>query len=439
MSTLYELVIQEGMIVNHFGKFKTDIAINNGKISAIGNIHKSQARQALNAKGLHVLPGVIDTQVHFREPGLEWKEDLETGSRAAVMGGVCTVFEMPNTNPSTINEVNLKDKLERAKGRMHCDHAFYIGATKENINELKELETLEGCCGIKVFMGASTGSLLVSDDLSIFQILNKINKRAAFHSEDEYRLEERRSLAIKGDYQSHLIVRDAKAAIQSTKRLVELARKANKRIHVLHVSTQEEIKYLKAYKDIASVEVTPQHLTLFAPECYEKLGSYAQMNPPIRDKQHQEGLWYGIHQGIVDVIGSDHAPHSLEEKSRLYPETPSGMPGVQTLVPVMLNHVNQGKLSIEHFVDLTSYGATRLFPMKCKGRLAVGYDADLTLVDLDKTRRVEQDWLVSKCGWSPFQDCSLKGWPKSTIIRGNIIMFEDELLKTGYGKPVRFF
>jgi dihydroorotase len=296
-----------------------------------------------DATGLTVLPGVIDTQVHFREPGLEWKEDLETGSRAAVLGGVTTVFEMPNTMPNTTDPGTLADKLERAAGRMHSDHAFYVGGTHENAHLLGELERLPGCCGVKVFMGASTGSLLIPDDAGVADVLRHTHRRATFHSEDEYRLAERRQLAREGDWTSHPEVRDAESAVRSTERLLAIARQLGKRIHVLHVTTAEEIDILAAAKDVATVEITPQHLTLTAPEAYERLKGYAQMNPPIREARHVAGLWRGIVQGVADVIGSDHAPHTSEEKARPYPNSPSGMPGVQTLLPVMLTHVAAGR------------------------------------------------------------------------------------------------
>jgi dihydroorotase len=390
------------------------------------------------AAGLTVLPGVIDSQVHFREPGLEWKEDLESGSRAAVLGGVTAVFEMPNTEPTTTDETALADKLARAKGRMHCDHAFYVGGTHENAAFLGELERLPGCCGVKVFMGASTGTLLVQDDEGVEQVLRHVGRRAAFHSEDEYRLAERRALARTGDWTSHEEVRDDRSAMQSTERLVRIARALGKRIHVLHVTTAQEIAFLARHKDVASVELTPQHLTLTAPEAYERLKGFAQMNPPIRGARHQAGLWSGIADGVADVLGSDHAPHTREEKARPYPASPSGMPGVQTLTPIMLTHVADGRLSLERFVDLTSHGPNRVFGLADKGRLAVGYDADLTIVDLKARRVISHEAMASRAGWTPFDGFEAKGWPVATIIRGRAVMRDDEVIAPGLGEPVRF-
>jgi dihydroorotase len=415
-----------------------DVGVSGGKIIAIGDLSQASAGEVFDAAGLTVLPGVIDTQVHFREPGLEWKEDLESGSRAAVLGGVTAVFEMPNTEPTTTDADALADKLSRARGRMHCDHAFYIGGTHENAEFLGELERLPGCCGVKVFMGASTGTLLVQDDAGVENILRHIHRRAAFHSEDEYRLAERRPLARTGDWTSHPEVRDAQAAMQSTERLVRIARSLGKRIHVLHVTTRDEIEYLAAHKDIASVEVTPQHLTLAGPEAYERLKGYAQMNPPIRSAEHRQGLWAGVAGGVADVIGSDHAPHTTEEKARPYPASPSGMPGVQTLLSVMLTHVAEGRLSLERLVDMTSHGANRIFGLADKGRLARGFDADLTIVDLKARRTFAHEQMASRAGWTPFVGMEAKGWPVATIIRGTVVMRDDEVIAPHLGEPVRF-
>jgi dihydroorotase len=438
MAETFDLIVRGGEVVNHAGRGLADVGVRGGKIAALGDLSQASAGEVFDASGLTVLPGVIDTQVHFREPGLEWKEDLETGSRAAVLGGVTAVFEMPNTEPTTTDADALADKLARAAGRMHCDHAFYVGGTHENAAFLGELERLPGCCGIKVFMGASTGTLLVQDDAGVEDVLRHVNRRAAFHSEDEYRLAERRPLARTGDWTSHPDVRDAQSAIQSTERLVRIARSLGKRIHVLHVTTREEIAFLAGHKDVASVEVTPQHLTLAGPEAYERLKGYAQMNPPIRGAEHRAGLWGGVANGVADVIGSDHAPHTSEEKARPYPASPSGMPGVQTLLPVMLTHVAEGRLSLERLVDLTSHGANRIFGLADKGRLAVGFDADITVVDLKARRTMTHSMMASRVGWTPFDGLEAKGWPMATIIRGRIVMRDDEITAPHLGQPVRF-
>ncbi|MDV6329771.1 dihydroorotase [Asticcacaulis sp. 201] len=438
MAKNFDLVIRNADIINHAGRGRGDIGIVNGKFAGFGDLSHASAGEIFDATGLLAMPGVIDTQVHFREPGLEWKEDLETGSQAAVMGGVVAVFEMPNTNPTTTDAEAFADKLKRAHHRMHCDHAFYVGGTHENVHDLGELERLKGCCGVKVFMGASTGTLLIADDEGVANVLANVNRRATFHSEDEYRLAERRPLAREGDWTSHDFVRDAQSAIQSTERLVRLAREAGKRIHVLHVTTREEIEFLVGHKDIATVEITPQHLTLEAPEAYERLKGLAQMNPPIRDRYHVEGLWHGITGGIADVLGSDHAPHTLEEKAKPYPASPSGMPGVQTLLPVMLTHVANGRLSLERLVDLTSAGAQRVFGVAGKGRMAEGYDGDVTLVDLNHKRVLRHADMRTRSGWTPFDGMEVTGWPKATIIRGKVVMRDDEIVGPSQGEACRF-
>ena len=438
MTTTSDLIVRGGEVINHAGRGPADIGVIDGRIVKVGDLGQASAGEVIDASGLTVMPGVIDTQVHFREPGLEWKEDLETGSRAAALGGVTAVFEMPNTEPTTTDPDALADKLARARDRMWTDHAFYVGGTHENAKDLGELERLPGCCGIKVFMGASTGTLLVADDDGVREVLRHVKRRATFHSEDEYRLAERRPLARAGDWTSHPEVRDAESAIMSTRRLVRLAQETGARIHVLHVTTADEIEFLADHKDVATVEVTPQHLTLTAPEAYERLKGLAQMNPPIRDSHHVAGLWRAITHGVADVLGSDHAPHTLEEKARPYPASPSGMPGVQTLLPVMLTHVAEGRLSLERLVDLTSHGAQRVFGIAGKGRMAEGYDADLTIVDLNARRTIRHEDMASRCGWTPFDGMEARGWPVMTIVRGRTVMRDGELIGTAGGRPVRF-
>lgn len=297
---------------------------------------------------------------------------------------------------------------------------------------------MPGAAGVKVFMGSSTGSLLVAEDEAVEAVLRNGRRRVAIHSEDEFRLRERQGLAEEGNVHTHAIARDAETAVRCTNRLLALARKTGRRIHVLHISTADEMPILAQHKDIATVEVLPQHLTLAAPECYDELGTLAQQNPPIRTSEHRAGIWWGLAQGIVDILASDHAPHTLDEKQGTYPNTPSGMPGVQTMVPLMLDHVNAGRLSLERLVDLTSHGPNRVFGIAGKGRLAVGYDADLTIVDLKAKRTIENEWIASKCGWTAFNGKSVTGWPIGTIVRGHKVMWEDEILGDAPGEPIRF-
>ncbi|MFN3656506.1 MAG: dihydroorotase [Pseudolabrys sp.] len=438
MANTYDLVLKGGTVVNQDGAGVRDVGIRDGRFAALGDLSGVSAGEIVDCKGLHVLPGVIDSHVHFREPGLTHKEDLETGSRAAVLGGVTAVLEMPNTDPTTTTAEAVADKVSRAHHRMHCDFAFYVGATRDNTRELAELERLPGVAAVKVFMGSSTGSLLIEDDEGVRAVLKAINRRAAFHSEDEYRLRERMNLRVEGDPRSHPVWRDAVAALTCTQRLMRLARETGKRVHVLHVTSKEEALFLAGHKDVATAEATPAHLTLFAPDCYERLGTLAQLNPPIRDAGHREGLWQGLAQGVIDTIGSDHSPHTREEKSHPYPKTHSGMPGVQTLVPIMLDHVNAGRLSLARFVDLTSAGPARVFGMAAKGRIAAGYDADVTVVDLKRRETIRDRWIVSRAGWTPFDGVPVTGWPVGTIVRGHKVMWEGSLTAPGQGERVRF-
>ncbi|HZZ88797.1 MAG TPA: dihydroorotase [Caulobacteraceae bacterium] len=438
MAEAFDLIVRGGEVANHAGRGLADVGVRAGRIAAIGDLAQASTGEVFDATGLTVLPGVIDTQVHFREPGMDWKEDLESGSRAAVLGGVTAVFEMPNTDPPTSNRAALDDKLARARGRMHCDHAFYAGSTHENAAYLADVEATPGCCGVKTFMGSSTGSLLVDDDAGVEAVLRAVRRRAAFHSEDEARLRERKGLAREGDWSSHPEVRDAETALRSTRRLIAIAERLGKRVHVLHTTTADEIEFLSQHKDVASCEVTPQHLTLAAPDAYERLKGLAQMNPPIRDAAHRAGLWKGIANGVVDVIGTDHAPHTLEEKARPYPASPSGMPGVQTLVAVMLTHVAEGRLTLERFIDLTSAGAQRIFNIAGKGRLAVGWDADLTLVDLQARRTIRHADMATRVGWTPFDGMEALAWPMATIIRGQVVMRDGDIAAPSLGQPIRF-
>lgn len=437
MSQTFDLILKGGTLVNHDGIGLRDIGITNGVIAQIGSLAGHDAAEIIDCTGLHILPGVIDSQVHFREPGLEHKEDLETGSRAAVLGGVTSVFEMPNTNPLTTDEDKLADKVTRATNRMHCDFAFWVGGTRDNASQVAELERLPGAAGIKVFMGSSTGDLLVEDDEGVASILRNTNRRAAFHSEDEYRLEERKDLRVEGDPSSHPVWRDEIAALQCTQRLVAIARKERARIHVLHISTAEEIPFLAANKDVASCEATPHHLTLTADD-YATMGTLIQMNPPVREAHHKAGIWQGIEQGIIDVLGSDHAPHLLEEKAKAYPASPSGMTGVQTLLPIMLNHVNAGRLTLERLVDLSSHGPQRLFGIAKKGRVAVGWDADFAIVDLKRKETITNAQAGSKAGWTPYDGKQVTGWPVGTMIRGNRVMWEGEIVTPSQGQVVKF-
>jgi dihydroorotase len=415
------------------------IGIKNGQINAIDLDDTHSAEQVIDLNGLHLLPGVIDSQVHFREPGLTHKEDLQTGTRGAVLGGVTSIFEMPNTTPPTSTPEALEEKFRLAQGRAWCNHAFFIGATAENADHLNELEILPGCCGVKIFMGSSTGTLLVSEDESLRRCLQSGRRRMAIHAEDESRLKERKALLGENPHvRLHPFWRDEETAFLATKRILALARETHRPLHILHVTTAQEMAFLKTQKDIATVEVTPQHLFFAAPDCYDQLGTLAQMNPPIRDASHRAALWKALNDGTVTVIGTDHAPHTLEEKAKPYPQTPSGLTGVQTLVPLLLNFVNEGRLSLEKMVELICRNPARLYNAKNKGQIYVGFDADFTVVDLKKEMTIQNSQIASRSAWTPYDGLNVKGWPVMTVIRGHMVMREGQVLGQPVGKPVLF-
>jgi dihydroorotase len=436
--TSYDLILRNGIAVTPNGTSACDIGVRDGRIAALGVHAAASAGEVFDAAGLHILPGVIDSHVHFREPGLTHKEDFETGSRSALLGGVTTVFEMPNSAPPVTTAEGHLDKLRRAEGRMACDYAFYMGASSENAGFLGDLERLPGCSGVKVFMGASTGSLLVADDETLRRVLRSTRRRLAIHAEDEDRLQQRKPLAIDGRPETHPVWRDAETALRATQRIVALARETRRQVHILHMTTAEETAFLPAHRGVATCEATVNHLTLAAPDCYERLGVFAQMNPPVREASHRDALWAAIRSGLIDCIGSDHAPHTRQEKTGVYPQTPSGMPGVQTLVPVMLTHVAEGQLTLERLADLTSGGPARVFGIANKGRIAEGCDADFTLVDLAARRTIRNADLGTRIGWSQFDGFEAKGWPMATTLRGRMVMRDGEVLGAASGKPVGF-
>lgn len=437
----FDRIIEGGTVFTPFGRRETDIGILGGKIVSLGALSAASAGERISARGLMVLPGLIDSQVHFREPGLEHKEDLATGTAGAALGGVTAIFEMPNTKPNTDTLERLEDKVRRGREKAFVDFAFFAGATDSNVEELRKMELAEGCAGVKIFMGSSTGSLLVDDAAALRAILRGGTRRVAVHCEDESRLNERRALVeLDGPVhpREHPVWRDEQTAFLATQRLLGLAEEAGRRVHVLHVTTAEEMKLLARHKKLATVEVTPQHLTLAAPEAYDRLGTKAQMNPPIRGERHRAALWEALRAGVVDVIGSDHAPHTLEEKGRPYPKSPSGMPGVQTTVPLMLHAISEGKMTLEHLVELMAHGPQRVHQLSGKGRIALGYDADFTFIDLGREETIEDSKMATRCGWTPFHGMRIQGWPVRTIIRGHDVMVNGELMPRIEAQPVRF-
>ena len=437
MSENYSLIIKNGSCYINSKLEKIDIALVDNKIKKIGKVEANNTK-VIDASDKLVLPGIIDTQTHFREPGSTDREDLESGSRAAVLGGVTSVFEMPNTNPPTSNLLEFDKKLNLAKNRMHCNYAFYFGATPDNVEQLSKLKGLKGCCGVKLFAGSSTGKLLVDKEADIEKVISYSDRIVSIHSEDEEILKLRKKFIKEGDVHSHPEWRNTECAISSTRRVVKIAERYNKKIHVLHVTTKEEVDFLAMHKKNVTFEITPQHLTLYAPDCYDKLGTLAQMNPPIRKKEHYDRLWIAVKNSVVDVLGSDHAPHSKEDKKKKYPDSPSGMPGVQTILPIMLNHINNEKLSLEQLIKLMCENPCKIFGIKNKGYIKEGFDADLTIVDMNKKQIIKDEMIASKCGWTPFNNFTVKGFPVATIINGKIVMSDGKVNIEGSGQPLDF-
>ena len=437
MSDNFSLIVKNGSCYINGKLVKIDLGISESKIIKIGEI-KSNNSNVFDASNKLVLPGIIDTQVHFREPGSTDSEDLESGSRAAVLGGVTSLFEMPNTNPPTANLVEFKKKLQAAKNRMHTNYAFYFGATPDNTDQLAQLKNVEGCCGVKLFAGSSTGNLLVDKESDIEKVISSSDRIISIHSEDEEIINLRKKFIKRGNVHTHPEWRNVECAMSSTRRVVKIANRYNKRIHVLHVTTKEEVDFLAMHKKNVTFETTPQHLTMYAPDCYDKLGTYAQMNPPLRTKEHYDHLWKAIKNNIVDVLGSDHAPHLKINKDKEYPDTPSGMPGVQTIFPIMINHVNNGKITLSQLINLMCENPCRIFGIKNKGFIKEGYDADLTIVDMKKEVIIKNEMIASKCAWTPFHNYKVKGFPVGTIVNGNYVMSNGKILLESKGKPLSF-
>jgi len=439
MAERFDLLVKGGIAVTPMGTAEADIGISGGKVAAIGALGGASAATVIEARGLHVLPGLIDAHLHFREPGAEHIETIATGTEGAALGGLACVFDMPNTNPVIGSIETLDWKRTYIQGRAWVDMGLYVGAVKENIDSLAELEIQPNVCAIKVFAGSSTGTMLIEDDAGLEAVMRQGFRRVCYHSEDEYRLRERMAMAEfkSGHYSKHAELRDVETAVRCTKRLAALARKTGRRAHILHVSTAEELDFLKDWRDLITVEVLLNHLTQVAPECYE-LGGFGVMNPPIRDRRHYEAAWAAVRDGTVDVVGSDHAPHARADKLKPWPQCPAGLAGVQTIVPLMLDHVNAGRLSLERLVDLMCAGPARVYGLVGKGRLAAGYDGDLTIVDMKKRFTITNSWIRSPCGWTPFDGTTVSALPVATVVRGQVVMRDNALQGAPVGRPARF-
>jgi len=441
MSSATNLLIRQARILLPTGEFLVgDVKISDGQIAEISsdlstNIDET-AVKIIDAAGLTLLPGVIDPQVHFREPGLEYKEDLFTASCACAKGGVTSFLEMPNTRPLTTTQATLDDKLQRAADKCLVNYGFFIGATADN---LPDLLTANPTPGIKIFMGSMHGQLLVDEETALEAIFSQGKRLIAVHAEDQARINQRKQeFAGITDPAIHSQIQDNQAALLATKLALKLSKKYERRLHILHLSTGDEAELLRQDKPSwVTAEVTPQHLVLNT-EAYQKIGTLAQMNPPLRSPKDNEILWQALLDGVIDFIATDHAPHTLEEKAKGYPNTPSGMPGVETSLPVMLTQAMQGKCTIAQVSNWMSTAVTKAYKIPNKGVIAPGYDADLVLVDLDNYRPVLREELQTKCGWSPFEGWQLTGWPIITIVGGNIVYERGKLFTEIRGKALTF-
>jgi dihydroorotase len=436
MISTTELLIRNARILLPEGDFLLgDVLIQNGQISQVSPKISATVPE-IDAQGLTLLPGVIDPQVHFREPGLEHKEDLFTATRACARGGVTSFLEMPNTRPLTTTQAALNDKLQRAAQKCLVNFGFFIGATPENLPDLLEANPT---CGIKIFMGSMHGPLLVSTEEELDPIFARGTRLIAVHAEDQGRISERRK-QFEGitDPAIHSQIQDNQAALNATKLALKLSKKYQRRLHILHLSTAEEAELLRQDKPSwVTAEVTPQHLLLNV-SAYEKIGTLAQMNPPLRMERDNEVLWQALLDGVIDFIATDHAPHTLEEKGKGYPNTPSGMPGVETSLPLMLTQAMQGRCSVAQVSDWMSTAVAKAYKIPHKGLIAPGYDADLVLVDLENYHPVLREELQTKCGWSPFEGWNLTGWPQYTIVGGQIVCDRGQIHAEVHGKALTF-
>lgn len=432
-----ELCIRNATVVLPDQLRETDVLVEDGVISAIGR-GLPDGTQVLDAGGLVLFPGLIDPQVHFREPGNGHKEDLHTGSCAAAAGGITSFLDMPNNQPSVINAERMAAKKQRAAAQCVVNYGFFIGATPDNLEEINHVPNV---CGIKIFMGSSTGDLLVHREEDLERIFANGSRLIAVHAESERQIQDNKALL--GDYldvRAHPKIRDEAAALEATELAVRLSLRYQRRLHILHLTTEEETLLLRRLPrdHRISTEVCPQHFTLTAPECYEQLGTLAQMNPPLRSERHAQALWQALKDGIINCIATDHAPHTLAEKDQPYGKAPSGMPGVETSLPLLLTRHHQGDCSLTEIARWMSEAPAQLYGMKNKGRIQVGFDADLTLVDLNLRKTVENGKLFTKVNWSPYAGRELQGWPVRTIVHGQTVFVDGKIQPGIRGKEIQF-
>jgi dihydroorotase len=428
-------LICNASVVLPSGTSSVSVLIDGTQIADIDPAIQVSADEVIDATGLHLLPGVVDDQVHFREPGLTHKEDLHHASRACAKGGVTTYLEMPNTIPHAIDQLQLDAKLSRAAEVSLVNYGFYIGATPDNLVALKQATRTPG---IKIFIGSSTGSLLVDCQEDLEAIFAETTLPITAHCEDESTIQENwQQYAKTTDVADHSRIRDHRAALVATKRAIDLAVRHQHRFHVLHVSTGQETGLLRDHHDLVTAEACPHHLFFHVGD-YERLGTLIQMNPSIKTAEDNEQLWTALQAGDIQVIATDHAPHTWEEKQQPYPKSPSGLPAVENSLALMLNQVNEGRCTLEQVVHWMCDAPARVWDIVNKGRIEVGYDADLVLVDLEKTAEIRNEEQQSKCGWSPWHGESLTGWPVRTWVRGHLAYCEGAFNDQQLGSEAQF-
>lgn len=412
-----------------------DVIVEGSSIADVGPALQLRVDETIDASGLHLLPGAIDDQVHFREPGLTHKEDFATASRACAKGGVTTFLEMPNTRPATTTQALLEEKLALAATKSLVNYGFYIGATPANLDELRAARRSPG---IKIFIGSSTGDLLVDDQEALERIFAETTLPITAHCEDEATVRANAArLAGTTDVADHSRIRDREAALIATRRAVDLAHRHRHPFHVLHVSTAAEAELLSDHRNLVTGEACIHHL-LFNVDDYARLGTLVQMNPSLKTSADNRALWEALREGRLQVIATDHAPHTLEEKRLPYPASPSGLPAVENSLALMLHEVHRGHVTLREVVHWMCDAPARVWNIMNKGRIVVGYDADLVLVDLERTHVIRNEEQVTKCGWSPWDGEAVTGWGVRTWVMGREIYREGKFAETPRGQEAQY-
>lgn len=434
-----DLVLKKGRIVFPDGIREGDLVIEKGLIVEITPEYKGETKRVIDCLGKFIFPGVIDAHVHMRTPGPTYKEDFTTGSMAAISAGVTGFLDMPNNTPPIISKNMLADKRDLIDGNSFANYGFFFGATDDNFDELKRISNV---AGVKVYMGESTGNLIVRKDETMENIFSYGKFPVVVHAESQECLErfakENEGSDARSRADFHSVVRPPECAREAVKHVLHLAKKFDAAVHIAHVTTSEELDIIRKFKtEKVTCEVTPHHL-IFDTTHYDLLMNRLKVNPPIRAKADTEALWAAIADGTIDVVSSDHAPHLLSEKDLSYEECPAGVPGIETILPVMLDSVNKGLVNLDRVAQLLSENPAKIFNIPNKGKIELQYDADLVILDMELEKTVENAKMLTKCAWSPFDGMTLKGWPIATIVGGEVIYEEGKFVSSKRGKEFSF-